>query len=176
MSEGTYGFPTVFQIEVLEGQADLELRSSRQSLIPEIYFNCSGNLTKWIIPARWLGNSEAYLQLQLWRNFSSNNYFRVGATDVWVSGENSSQIYEILLDPPLAFQEGDIVGYFQPHSSIAQLNLYLEDSEIITTYVNFFDDDDLSTPRIFALDDAQFRGEDYPLISFETSILPHIIC
>ena len=171
-SPGTYGFPSVFQIEVLEGQADLCLHSSRLVLIPAMHFNCSaGRVTKWIIPARWREDSDAYLVLQVWRRASgvSNGYTRTGSTTVRVSGQTSSEVYEVTANPPLEFREGDIVGYFQPHYSIAQLNLYLEDSEIITTYRENVGDEQTRPPfSFFILDNAEATGEDYPLIAVET--------
>ena len=161
----------MFQIEVLEGQADLHLHSSRQVLIPAMNFNCSGVITKWIFPARWDGNTDAYLQLQVWRRLStlSSSYYRIGSTTVQAREESRSRVYEVPLSPPMLFQAGDIVGYFQPDAENAQLNLYLEDSEIITTYRDNVDDD-LTEPvsNVFDLDSVDFTGDDYPLIAVET--------
>ena len=79
-------------------------------------------------------------------------------------------MYEVPVSPPLAFEEGDIIGYFQPDNDIAQINIYLEDSEIIRTYPDVVDDDQIqSMSTVFDLDtDADFVGEDYPLIAVET--------
>ena len=178
VSQSTYGFPSVFHIEVLEGQADLHVHSSRQVLIPAMRFNCSGRITRWIFPARWEGHSQAFLQLQVWRRATSvsNTYVRTGATTVQANNQSSSQVYEIPVNPPLLFWEGDIVGYFQPHSSIAQLNLFLEDSEIISTFRDNVDQEQTEPPiGNFNLDNAQFMGEDYPLIAIETGIYIHCL-
>ena len=60
-------------------------------------------------------------------------YTKVGATTITVAGENTSQVYEYPLDFPLEFREGDILGYFQASRGKSQLNLYLEESERLTT-------------------------------------------
>ena len=39
-----------------------------------------------------------------------------------------------VLETPLAFQEGDILGYFQPKKEQSEPDLYLEKSDRITTY------------------------------------------
>ena len=175
MSQGTRGFPSEFHIEVLEGQTDLHLHSSRQVLIPAMNFNCTGRVTKWIFPARWGGEDEdAFLRLQVWTRASSitDTYNRTGATTVQVRAQSSSGVYEITANPPLPFTEGDIVGYFQPDSEIAQLNLYLEDSEIITTYRDDVDEEQAwPLSAVFNLDTAEDTGDDYPLIAVETGII-----
>ena len=173
VSQGTHGFPSQFHIEVLEGQADLHRHSSRQVLIPAMTFNCTGRVTKWIVAAKWGEDPEAFLRLQTWTRASSvtNTYTRTGTTTVLVNAQISSEVYEIPLINPLAFRDGDIVGYFQPHTEIAQLNLYLEDSEIITTYRDNVDDEVTQPPSPpFNLDTAEATGKDYPLIAVETGI------
>ena len=112
----------VFKVEVVKEQADLHKHDARQVLIPAMNFNCSGSLTKWIFSAKWEGNSPAFTELHIWRRTSSseNVYFKFGATTIQTGGESGDKLYEIVVaPPPLRFQAGDIVGYFQPHEDVS---------------------------------------------------------
>ena len=133
LSECTDGFPSLFHIDYVEDMTTLETRDRRQVLIPDINFTCDGTITKWIFGAEWKGNTDTYTELQVWRR-TDNVYTRVRATTITVAGENTSQVYEYPLDLPLEFREGDILGYFQAFRQKSQLNLYLEESERLTTY------------------------------------------
>ena len=169
-SECTEGFATLFHIDELEGNTDLDTLDSRQVLIPDINFTCNGTITRWIIGARWEGLSPAHTELQIWRRNSNmeNTYTKVNATTLMIGSESSSEVYEYVLETPLAFKEGDILGYFQPPSS--ELSLYLEDSRRLTTY--FTSDMDFNTPASgdnFVLDVASVNiGTRYPVIAVTT--------
>lgn len=174
VSEGTSGFPTVFHIEVLEDQTDLHNHDSRQVLIPAMNFNCSGNITKWIIPANWEDDGYSYPELQLWKRITTfdNSYLKVGATTIQVASENTSRLYEITVDPPLEFDKDDIIGYFQPDDDNAQLDIYLENSRRITTHRDNLPESQTQPPTsvIFDLDSADTTGVEYPLIAVETGM------
>ena len=90
----------------------------------------------WILGAKWKGNSEAYIEVQFWRKTSTteNTYAKVNGTSVMVGTENDSEVCEYVLETPLAFQEGNILGYFQPKNEQSEPDLYLEKSGRITTY------------------------------------------
>ena len=172
MSECTQGFLSAFDIEVVEGLTDLHLHSARQVLIPDMNFNCTGSITKWIFSAQWEGNSPAFTELQVWRkvNGTGNVYTTVGATTIQAN-QSSSEMYEYPVDPPLAFQEGDILGYFQPRREISQLDLYLQNSDIIVTvHDNTGRRQELPLRESFDLDAPHSTSEDYPLIGTETGI------
>ena len=51
-----------------------------------------------------------------------------------VGTSNNSEVYEYPLQNTLDFQEGDIIGYFQPIRNHSELDLYLEDSGRLNTY------------------------------------------
>ena len=151
-------------------------------------FNCTGHITKWIFSAHWQGNSPAFTELQVWRKVSNsgNIYIKVGATTIQAN-RSSSEMYEYLVDPPLAFQEGDILGYFQPYRNISQLDIYLENSNKIFTFRENIErhqvlpsnqsfDLDASTPpprtpRPRPPRPRPPRGNDYPLIGTKTGIV-----
>ena len=83
-------------------------------MIPGINFACSGSITSVVIGAEWENGDEAYTELQIWRSNSADVYVKIDGTSIAADEENNSEVYEITLDPPLAFQDGDILGYFQP--------------------------------------------------------------
>ena len=173
MSGCTSGFTSILHIEVVEQQTELSKHDGRQVLIPAMNFNCSGSLTKWIFSAVWQGNLQAFTELQIWRKNGtvSSVYSKVGATTIQVTSENFSEITEFRVDPPLTFQAGDILGYFQPNENIAQLNLYLEDSARIVTFRNNVGENQTVPPRrSFDFDAPPLMGEDYPLIGAETGV------
>lgn len=164
----------MFHIEVVEDPDQTELHShdSRQVLIPDMNFNCTGRITKWIFLAKWEGNSQAFTELQVWRRSDNvgNVYSKVAATTIRVDVQSSNQLYEYPVDPPLAFQERDIIGYFQPDDDISQLDIYLESSDrIVTIRDNIEESQRLPPSGTFDLDAAgHITGQEYPLIGTET--------
>ena len=175
MSECTSGFSTTFHIDVVEGQAKLkrhEGHEGHQVLIPKMYFICAGRLTKWIFPAEWEGNSQAYTELQIWRKVNVNGsvYQKVEATTIRVMNENSNKIYEYSVEPPLEFLDGDIVGYFQPKKNNSQLDIYLESSDKIDTFWDTTGDALVSLTTTFDLESPHIIGSNYPLIGAETGM------
>ena len=141
-------------------------------LIPDINFTCNGTITRWIVGAKWEGDTPAYTELQIWRMSSDNEYIKIAGTNIIVGSENVSEVYEI--DNQLTFQEGDILGYFQPKKGNSELNLCLEKSDRITTY---YDDvgNTLTPPAIGSVFQIDFSDQDtqdtkYPLIAVRTGI------
>ena len=166
------GFPSQFHIDVLEGNTDLDLVDSRQVLIPDINFTCNGTITRWIIGARWEGQSPAHTELQIWRKISTtgNTYTKITGTTLNFDTQNSSEVYEYVLNSPLAFKEGDIQGYFQPIRNRSEINLYLEDSKRLTTYYKRLAVNDLDPPvsgALFSINTAGV-GTRYPVIAVRT--------
>ena len=168
MSRCTHGFPTLFHIDKVAGNVDLDTLDRRQVLIPDINFSCNGSITRLIVGAQWEGNTGAYTELQIWRRISEVQYMKVNGASIMVSGENASQVYE--LEISLAFLEGDILGYFQPRSFRSQLELYLEDSDRLTihhTRLRGMDTIPPATGAIFSVDSAS-EDTKYPLIGVRT--------
>ena len=138
-------------------------------MIPDINFSCNGTITRWIVGAEWKGNTDAHTELQIWRGTSTTNqYMKVNGTNITVSGWNTSQVYE--LETSLAFQEGDVLGYFQPRDMRSQLNLYLENSGRIITYYTQLGRNDLTPPATGAVFSTNGADDDdrYPLIAVRT--------
>ena len=171
----TDGFPSLFHIDKLakDDNTGLETKERRQVVIPAINFGCDGSITRWIFGARWQGDDDAYTELQIWRKISDNQYMKVNGTSLIVGARNGSEVYEYELETPIAFQEGDILGYFQPkRGGKSQLDLYLEKSGRITTYHTMLGDDELDSPSIgdiFTIIDGDTKMDTrYPLIAVRT--------
>ena len=97
-----------------------------QGIFPDVGFTCSGWLLSWVFGAEWEGNSQSFIELQVWRPVGGDGvYTKVGSTTV-VTSENRSQLYYYNLSSPLAFETGDILGYYQPPSDNSQISLIFE--------------------------------------------------
>ena len=161
-SNCTEGFPSLFHIDKVVGNTDLDIRSRQQSVFPAINFTCNGTIMRWIISARWRGIFEAFSELQIWRPVSGDEFVIINSTIISATSENDSEIYE--LETSLAFQEGDVLGYFQPDESI--LELYLEDSHRSTTYFERPVSQQLTN---FFLSEAEIDTR-YPITAVRTGI------
>ena len=173
LSECTQGFSTLFHMDRVLRNTDLDTRSGRQVLVPSINFSCSGNIRKWILGARWLGNSLAHTELQIWRKISNTTYTKVAGTSIIAGTMNSSKVYEQSLELPISFQAGDILGYFQPIENRSELSLFLEDSHRMTMYYQYLSTNQLSTPQtesVFSISNAYRATNLYPLITVITGI------
>ena len=177
MSECTEGFPSLFRIDKLAkmDNTKLDTKEKRQVLIPDINFTCDGSITRWILGAMWKGNSQAHTELQIWRRNSSteNTYTKVNGTNIMVGTENDSKVYEYVLGTPLAFQEGDVLGYFQPKKDRSELDLYLEKSRRLTSYYMNVGND--VSESDFTIGDTEMDNTHYPLIAVRTGMKLHIV-
>ena len=110
------------------GEQHVNLDSHRQGIFPEVGFTCSGQLLGWVFGAKWEGNSTSFTELQIWRPTSIDGVFtKVGSTTIMTT-QNHTDLYNYSLSSPLAFQAGDVLGYYQPPSSESQLRLYYEEN------------------------------------------------
>ena len=91
-----------------------------QVIFPTIKFTCSGRVTKWIVGATY-SNGIYYPELQIWRPSGGAVYQKLNGTIAKAAGEEASRIYEFIVDPPLPFQPGDILGVFQPSEQNSRL-------------------------------------------------------
>ena len=170
----TEGFPSLFHIDEVVGNTYLYGGDSRQVLIPDIRFKCSGVITRWIFGAQWQGQSPAHTELQIWRKSPTNDnmYNKIDGTTVVIGTKNISDIYEYPVDSPLAFQEGDILGYFQAIRNRSEIVLYLEQSYRISAYYERLSIIDIQVPSSgvgFSLDSASTDSR-YPVVAVRTGI------
>ena len=173
ISECTSGFASLYQIDVAEGNTGTRFRNRIQAIYPNITFNCTGRLTKWIFAAAWAGFNTTCTELQIWRKRSGGSvYDKVGGTTVRVDGLNNTNVYEYIADPPLEFQRGDILGYFQPDNERSQLEIYLEESErTAAVYVHIDSEVNVTPVDTFDLFSHHYSTDEYPLIAIETGII-----
>ena len=111
---------------VLDNNSAFYIDENFQGLFPEAQFMRSGRLVAWVFGAKWKGNIHSFTELQIWRPVSEDGvYTKVGSTRI-VTSENQTQLYHYPLFPPLHFQAGDVLGYYQPPSESSLLSLYYE--------------------------------------------------
>ena len=99
-----------------------------QTIVPGNTFTCNGSILSWTVGAEWSGDKSdpVFTELQVWRKSGEGLYTKVGSNIIMAETENSSSIYHFPLASPLAFQAGDILGYFQGSPVTRQLGLLHE--------------------------------------------------
>ena len=102
-----------------------------QCIFPGINFTgCNGSITSWTIGVRWITGGgqphDRFPYLQTWRNTGTDTYEIVNCIELSVPGERSAGRYVLndTIDPPLPFQDGDILGVFQPRGANSQFRLH----------------------------------------------------
>ena len=93
-----------------------------QVIYPEVGFTCNGNIQSWVFGAQWEGGESFFTELQIWRPTGNGFYTKVGYTTI-ITARNNSELYAYPVSPPLPFQAGDVLGYYQPQPSASQLRL-----------------------------------------------------
>ena len=141
-------------------------RGRQQRLFPNITFTCNGFITKWIVGARHRAGSLRPPELQIWRRNLNSPSLQFIKTDFDLLSPNEihSDVHEYIPNPPLEFQEGDILGLFQPVIRYSQTVLYyqLDDGPVNCVRRNR----DFARYRFNSID---FLDYDFPLISVEVS-------
>ena len=89
----------------------------RHILFPDLRLQCSGYITKWIVGGVLLtdqANTLNEAQLQLWRNNRTTEcHTLIHRTVIRNLSDSSTNIFEISLQEPIAFSEGDFLGIYQ---------------------------------------------------------------
>ena len=136
-------------------------------IFPDISFMCSGNLTMWIIA----GKTDVMVgaELQIWRrgttSMDQNNYTLVGSSVLPVSSNSFVGVYNYTPNPPLAFQEGDILGVYQRNGS-DRVQVYYQETTGPANY-HYSSDTNVDPPLGIAnFTDPVFAGDyAYPLVA-----------
>ena len=90
----------------------------------------------WIVGAGNIDRGEQRTShVQIWRRGVSNEYNRIGTSLLIPNETVHPNVHEYIPNPPLEFQEGDILGVFQPDSGNNLLRLYYQKN---TGPLNFF--------------------------------------
>ena len=124
----TSGFMSVDRFDDLLGNEGtvVAARESTQGIFPQVNFTCSGSILSWVFGAQWEGNTDSFTELQIWRPGSEDGSYTKVANTTIVTEEIRSKFYQYQLFSPLAFQAGDVLGYYQPATSSSQLRVLLE--------------------------------------------------
>ena len=97
-----------------------------QVILPQVNFTCSGNVLSWVFGAQWDEHAASLPELQIWRPGSEDgSYTKVGSTTIMVE-RNTTEFYEYRPSSPLAFQAGDVLGYYHPVLTRSRLRLLIE--------------------------------------------------
>ena len=109
--------------------------SKKQYLFPGITFTCNGFITKWIVGGTTDNAESLQPELQIWRNSGGTSYTKTNFSVIPFS-TSTVNIVEYTPDHPLEFQEGDILGVYQPQHSDSALVVYSQDRDGPANYAN----------------------------------------
>ena len=119
----TSGFMSLDRMNKVLDNYVVNAPSDSQAIIPEINFTCNGTIRTWILfGGQWNGQNVAFIELQIWRS-ENGSYNRDGSTVMNLTESNGTGLYWYHLSHNLTFQAGDILGFYQPHSSQSRLRL-----------------------------------------------------
>ena len=141
-------------------------RPIQQNLIPEIGFTCSGELTRWTIVATTVGGGSRYPELQIWRPTGANVFDRVEHSKFNEDNRVVTNVYEFRPDPPLQFQNGDVLGIYSP--PVPRLKFRYQDSG---GPANFYIGGPAQPYLTFSLDNGLVltNHNDVPLVAVDVS-------
>ena len=140
---------------------DVTRRNNQQCLFPDITFTCNGFITKWIIGAE-AENDDLLSELQIWRNTGGTSYTKAGFS-LLPSNTLTGNVAEYTLNTPLEFQEGDILGVYQPRRDDSALVVYYQERD---GPVNYREGNSALSTVTLGSPDNQY---DYPLVTVEIS-------
>ena len=148
----------------------LKVRERQQRIIPMINFTCNGSINKWIVAAKWddRGDRTFFPLLQIWRRSPGTDVYNlVDSTPTMGATENTSEIYEVVPSSHLQFQQGDILGVFNPDKP--RLGIYYVDKIGPANYHTGAGSSPSNSP--FTIGHNTDSQNDLPLIAVETSEL-----
>ena len=137
-------------------------------IFPDINFTCSGSLTKWIVGGT-VGNALGG-EVQIWRrnNGSENDYTKVGYSILNATDPDNDSVYEYIPDPPLEFQEGDILGVYQQRGDDSRMRVFYHETTGPANYRRR-SSVDVAPPAPSTLNNPSLvvSQYDYPLVTVE---------
>lgn len=153
-----------------DNYSDLSYREATQRIIPSMTFHCNGAITKFMIAGLSYGTRAHHPELQIWRREDTTHWQRKEAT-----GDNTAVVRTVHLNvleyipiPPLPFQVGDVLGIYQPYSSVSALKLYLEETGPENHYKGAL----LSSLTVFDTDGLGVGTESrLPLVAVEIDLI-----
>ena len=151
-------------------------------VIPGINFTCNGSITGWKIGARWStdGFRDSFPYLLIWRSAGDENYTLEGSTQLFVPDNGRANDRDYFFsgfpDPPLEFQAGDVLGFFQPCALRSRVGLNYEPNTGPSSFS--VDTDDISPPLLDSLtitDSNVLNDTDSPVIILQIGTCNHVM-
>ncbi len=165
---------------VLNGLPDLDSMYSKASLIhgliepsgeqmifTGIRFSCSGAITRWTFFARERRDGEDYPEVQIWSSSDGGTTYRKKSNSSAANAHlKSPNIYESLLQVPLVFEAGDVLGLQQTSVSSSKLVLQCQDGGGLGKTLQLASSDPLG---VVSTEDLNVRDSQrlYPLLALE---------
>ena len=152
-------------------------RDRTQRIFPDMYFSCSGVLTKWIIGGEPGSPHKPLPELQLWRMSDGAKYLKTNASLIHALPKVTlhKNVYEYILDPPLEFQKGDVFGLYKPEEEESVLNIFLQENNGPFAYGKETGAK-LPFTEVMAEPTMLLDQNDYPMVSVEISITSEWQC
>ena len=140
---------------------NVRIRDNQQRLFTDITFTCNGSITKWIVGGT-AENGASLPELQIWRNTGATSYIKASFSILPSStAPDSNNIVEYIPNPPLEFQEGDILGVYQPRQKDSALVVYYQDRD---GPVNYLEGNNPLSELSLGTSSNEY---DYPLVTVE---------
>ena len=139
-------------------------RGEKQRLFPNITFTCIGSITKWIVGVKIKNAGDSLPELQIWRNTGEISYTKANFSLLPSTSTNSNNVAEYTPNPPLEFQEGDILGVYQPKEGESAVVVYYQERD---GPVNYQGSGKVALSSMSL--DSPHNQYDYPLVAVEFS-------
>ena len=109
-------------------------------LLPGDSFSCSGTMTGLLLvgAVRTGGGRNQYPEIQIYRNTGGNTYTRQGSSQeirLYEGDFSPDGVLQYNLTTPISFQNGDVLGVYQPAKGDSVVRVYYRQATV-TTYRN----------------------------------------
>ena len=135
------------------------------AIFPDITFTCSGEVVKWIMGGRFRGFEDIFPELQTWRPSGGSVYQKVNSTVISGLHFEDDEVYMYIVDPPLPFQPGDILGLFHPDSGDSVLQLYYDKDSTSVFYSQYLSMSETGNTLFNVSDDKVVTRNGIPLVT-----------
>ena len=118
--------------KIPSGKPSSNLLKQEFRLIPDWNFTCNGSITSVLLGVD-LQNRQQYPQVQIWRraSFLSDQFNKVDSREITMTVGNftTTGVFHYKLTPPMQFQNGDVLGIFQPSKGGSLVRLYYNSND-----------------------------------------------
>ena len=125
-------------VKIPDGERSDEGLEEEFRLIADVSFTCSGTITSFKLGGtiRGGGMRNQFPEIQLWRpNTGVTLYTQQAREEITLAEGDFSPdgVLQYNLTTPIQFQNGDVLGVYQPAESMSVVRIYYN-SEVSTTY------------------------------------------